>query len=193
MPGDGGFLCRNYPRHAECDSPWSRFQDSRVGKDQLDRISIELIAEGARHNDGLAFRVFDGAVAHMGRAPADVVNLLNPSMVILGGPLFRAAPSLLDPLKRGIKQRCANQVQLRVSQLGGEAGALGAATAIAEQVLVGVFISVMPVTRARISAIAASRFSQKRAACSNPLLPNSTIVSGTRLMFHTIGPSNLMS
>lgn len=116
--------------------------DSKIrelAEDYLDRISIELIAEAARQNDSLAFRVFDGAVAHIGMALADVVNLLNPNMVILGGPLFRAAPYLVDPLKRVIKQRalerCANQVQLRVSQLGSEGGALGAARTIAELVV----------------------------------------------------------
>lgn len=115
--------------------------DSRIrelAEDHLDRISIELIAEAARQNDSLAFRVFDGAVAHIGIALADVVNLLNPNVVILGGPLFRTAPYLLDPLKRVIKrralERCANQVQLRVSQLGSEAGALGAARVMAERV-----------------------------------------------------------
>jgi glucokinase len=71
---------------------------------------------------------------------ADVVNLLNPSVVIFGGGLFRAAPQLLlEALKRPLKQRAleksAGEVQLRVSALGSEAGALGAARLIAEQIL----------------------------------------------------------
>jgi hypothetical protein len=62
--------------------------------------------------------------------PADLVNLLNPSAVIFGGGVFRAAPQLLlDALKRPLKQRAleklANEVQLKGSALGGEAGALG--------------------------------------------------------------------
>jgi hypothetical protein len=49
--------------------------------------------------------------------------------------LFRAAPQLLsDPLKRVIRQRAleksANDVQLKVSSLGSEAGALGASRVI---------------------------------------------------------------
>src|SRR6266567_8052158 len=105
----------------------------------LEQISIEVIAQAAQQNDSLAFRVFDEAVSHIGVALADVVNLLNPGVVVFGGPLFRAAPHLVEPLKRVIKQRAlersANQVQLRVSKLGSEAGALGAARAVSEDVI----------------------------------------------------------
>jgi predicted NBD/HSP70 family sugar kinase len=105
----------------------------------LERISIEIIAEAAQENDSLAFRVLHDAVSNIGVALADVVNLLNPGVVVFGGPLFRTAPYLLDPLRRVLKQRAlersANQVQLRVSDLGGEAGALGAARAISEKVI----------------------------------------------------------
>ena len=109
----------------------------------LEQISIEVIAQAAQQNDSLAFRVLDEAVSHIGVALADVVNLLNPGVVLFGGPLFRAAPHLVDPLKRVIKQRAlersANQVQLRVSTLGSEAGAIGAARISSESVIERVF------------------------------------------------------
>ena len=83
------------------------------------------------------------AVSHVGVALADVVNLLNPGLVVFGGPLFRAAPQLLESLKRVIKhgalERSANQVQLRVSNLGSEAGAIGAAHLVAETVMKDIF------------------------------------------------------
>jgi predicted NBD/HSP70 family sugar kinase len=112
------------------------------------RLSIEVIAQAARDNDSLAFRVLDEAVAHIGVALADLVNLLNPGVVILGGPLFRSAPHLLDALKRVLKQRAlersANQVHLCVSHLGSEAGALGAARAASEKVLESLYSERMP-------------------------------------------------
>jgi glucokinase len=106
----------------------------------LERISIECITEAAIQNDPLAFRILDEAIGHIGVALADVVNLLNPSVVVFGGGLFRAAPQLLlDALKRPLRQRAleksANEVQLKVSRLGAEAGALGAARLISEKIL----------------------------------------------------------
>jgi predicted NBD/HSP70 family sugar kinase len=71
----------------------------------LERISIEIIADAAEKNDSLAFRVLHDAVSHIGVALADLVNLLNPGVVVFGGPLFRAAPYLLEPLRRIIRQR----------------------------------------------------------------------------------------
>lgn len=106
----------------------------------LERISIECITEAAIQNDPLAFRILDEAIGHIGVALADVVNLLNPSVVVFGGGLFRAAPQfLLDALKRPLRQRAleksASEVQLKVSRLGAEAGALGAARLISERIL----------------------------------------------------------
>ncbi len=117
--------------------------DSKVrelSQGDLSRISIEIIGQAAMQNDSLSFRVLHEAVSHIAVALADVVNLLNPHVLIFGGALFRSAPELfLEPLKRTIKQRAleksANEVQLRISTLGSEAGALGAVRLISEIVL----------------------------------------------------------
>ncbi|UWZ85829.1 ROK family transcriptional regulator [Occallatibacter riparius] len=111
----------------------SRIRDFAGG--DLNQISVELIARAASENDSLAFRVLQEAASFIAAGLADLVNLLNPRLVIFGGALFRAAPHLLsDPLKRVIRQRSleksANDVQLRVSSLGSEAGALGASRVI---------------------------------------------------------------
>ena len=106
----------------------------------LDKISIELIAQAAREDDSLAFRVLQKSASYIGIALANLVNLMNPRVMIFGGALFREVPQLLaDPLRRIIKQRSlersANEVELQVSTLGGEASAVGAARLIAEKIL----------------------------------------------------------
>jgi predicted NBD/HSP70 family sugar kinase len=109
-------------------------------KGDLDHISMEMIGQAAVRSDGLCFRILNQAISQIAVVLADVVNLLNPHVVIFGGALFRSAPELfLDPLKRIIKQRAleksANEVQLKISALASEAGALGAARLISETVL----------------------------------------------------------
>jgi len=104
--------------------------DSKVsGKWKLRSNRHRARNPAASQNDALEFRVLDEAISHKGVALADLVNLLNPSAVIFRGGVFRAAPQLLlDALKRPLKQRAleklANEVQLKGSALGGEAGAL---------------------------------------------------------------------
>lgn len=117
--------------------------DSKIRElagENLEQISIEVIAQAAAENDSLAFRVLQEAASYIAIGLADLVNLLNPRLIIFGGALFRAAPQLLsDSLWRIIKQRSleksANEVQLQVSPLGSEAGALGAARLVAERIL----------------------------------------------------------
>ena len=116
----------------------SKIRDLAAG--DFDKISIELIAQAAAENDSLAFRVLQKAASYIAIGLADLVNLLNPRVMIFGGALFRSVPQLLaDPLRRIIKQRSleksANEVQLQVSPLGSEAGALGASRLIAERLL----------------------------------------------------------
>jgi predicted NBD/HSP70 family sugar kinase len=141
--------------------------DSKIyelAKGELDRITIETIAQAVRENDSLAFRVLNEAVSHIGVALADVANLLNPRVVIFGGPLFQQAPEfLLGPLHRVIKQRAlektANDIQLQVSKLGSEAAALGAAHLVSQKIIESLFLEQLkrpidqrPLPRTRLGA-----------------------------------------
>ncbi len=108
----------------------SRIQE--IVDNDFEQITIEMILQAAVQNDSLAFRVLNAAATHIGVALADVVNLLNPFVVIFSGPLFHSNPQLmLDSIQRVIRQRAlekaAHEVQLIVSTLGGDAAALGAA------------------------------------------------------------------
>jgi predicted NBD/HSP70 family sugar kinase len=72
------------------------------------------------------------AAVHIGVALADVINLLNPAVIIFSGPLFQTEQQLmLDSIHRVIRQRAleksANEIKLIVSSLGSDAPALGAA------------------------------------------------------------------
>jgi hypothetical protein len=89
--------------------------------------------------------VLQRSASYIGIGLANLVNLLNPKVVIFGGALFREIPQLIaDPLRRIIKQRSleksAQEVQLVVSTLGGEASALGAARLIAEGIMEDLYL-----------------------------------------------------
>jgi len=126
---------------------FARGVDSKIRElagPELENISIEIIARAASENDSLAFRVLQDAASYIAIGLADLVNLLNPRLIIFGGALFRAAPQLLsDPLRRVIKERSleksASDVHLKVSPLGPEASALGASRMIASRALEDLF------------------------------------------------------
>jgi len=106
----------------------------------LDRIGVEVIVQAAKENDTLSFRVLHEAISRIGIMLADVINLLNPNCVVFAGPLLRHGDDLLlDQVKEVIRRRAleksGNEAKLRVSSLGSETAALGAATLITQQVL----------------------------------------------------------
>lgn len=116
----------------------SKIREAAAG--DLDNVSIERIAQAAVEDDSLAYRVLQRSASYIGIGLANLVNLLNPRVVIFGGALFREIPTLIDdPLRRIIKQRSleksAHEVQLWVSKLGSEASALGAARMMAEKII----------------------------------------------------------
>lgn len=97
---------------------------------QLDNITAETVIAAARSGDRLARFIIDSAVGYLGMGIANVVSLMNPEMVVLGGGLFQAGDILLGPVKREFKKWAqpiaARQVRIKLSALGEDAGLYGA-------------------------------------------------------------------
>lgn len=95
-------------------------------------LDIKTIEDAALADDPVALRVVHEAARHLGIAVAGVVNLLNPGSVIVGGSLARAGDRLLLPLREAVLRRTlvasAAASEIRISELGPRATALGAAT-----------------------------------------------------------------
>jgi hypothetical protein len=76
---------------------------------------------------------------HLGVAIANLLNLLNPGVVVLGGTLATAGETLLRPLRQAMARRSLftslASTQVRVSPLGDHAIALGAAGLVLHEAL----------------------------------------------------------
>ncbi|HEV2425778.1 MAG TPA: ROK family protein [Terriglobia bacterium] len=85
----------------------------------------------ARRGNRRAREVIREAGRDLGRALANVVDLLNPEMIIVGGGAAAAGNLLLDPareeLKRWAQPLAARQMRIRRSRLGWRVGLLGIA------------------------------------------------------------------
>jgi predicted NBD/HSP70 family sugar kinase len=82
-----------------------------------------------------AQRALEDAGLHLGWALASVVNLLNPSVVILGGEMVRAGDLLLDPARTGLRRHALDavaQTPIVASELGSRASLVGAVQLAAE-------------------------------------------------------------
>lgn len=94
-------------------------------------IDTELVATAALAGDAVAAEVVAEAGRHIGEGVAQLINLFNPELVILGGRVSMAARLLLDPVREAALRIALPQlgrgVEFTLSTLGTNAGALGAA------------------------------------------------------------------
>jgi predicted NBD/HSP70 family sugar kinase len=88
---------------------------------------VELVAAG----DAGAVRVLRDTGRTMGRVLADMVNNLNPEMVVLGGELSRAGEPLLAGVRESIDRFAqpgiARDLRVELGELGEQAQLIGAA------------------------------------------------------------------
>jgi len=113
---------------------------SSLAGQQDGTLTIESIVAAGRAGDRLSQNVISEAGTHLGTALADIVNLLNPQKIILGGAVPQVAQTLLmEPLMLSLRQRAfyhsVHELEVVVSKLGEEAAAVGAALLVAEKVL----------------------------------------------------------
>jgi len=96
---------------------------------RIDDITAKTVAEAARRKDPLALEVVADAVRYIGMGIANIVSLLNPQVVVLGGGLFQAADVFLEPVRvefrKWAQPRAAETVRLELSALGEDAGLYG--------------------------------------------------------------------
>lgn len=102
-------------------------------------ITAQDVAAAAAAGDQAAVGIFLDAGRYIGAVLANLVNVLNPEMVVVGGRVARAGELLLAPLRREIYRRALDVVtkdlQVVPAQLGDRAVLVGAAALALEHVL----------------------------------------------------------
>ncbi|MFH1386956.1 MAG: ROK family protein [bacterium] len=93
----------------------------------MDAISVEL---AARQGDKKAQEVIAETAHYLAIGIANLVNIFNPEMVILGGGVSKMRELLLSPIRQEFKKYAltlpAKNVKIVRAKLGGESGVLGA-------------------------------------------------------------------
>ena len=95
------------------------------------RSPIELIFSAAADGDELAQQFIEDRSCYLGIALANLVNVLNPELIILGG-MFAQGSDLILPIAEARMREAAfaglgEKVRLKVTSFGWRAGVIGAA------------------------------------------------------------------
>jgi predicted NBD/HSP70 family sugar kinase len=111
-------------------------RSSLAGAPQLD---LGTLIAHAHAGDPLATRIIADAGSHLGVAVANLLNLLNPGKVVLGGRLSLAGELLLAPLRQVVASRAFSvsleRANIALGELGRDHVALGGATLVVQQAL----------------------------------------------------------
>ncbi len=118
-------LSRQYP-----DSPLAQ---------QFSELTARDVFDADQNGDPLARRVIDETADLIGLGVANLVSLVNPEIVILGGGIGANCGQRLLPRIRNVVQRWAQPVSaesviLAVSRLGADGGLYGAAYAVLNRI-----------------------------------------------------------
>lgn len=93
-------------------------------------ITPEIVARAAGFGDEVAKAIFRKAGYWIGIALTNVVNLLNPEIIIIGGGVAKSGDLLLEPIRKTVKERAlktaTEDLQIVEAQLGNDAGVIGA-------------------------------------------------------------------
>jgi glucokinase len=97
---------------------------------QLEDITAATVYEGAVLGDAYANEVMVETAKFLGTGIANIVNILNPEMVVIAGGVTRAGDHLFVPLRAEVRRRAFRSAQeacqIVPAQLVGTAGVIGA-------------------------------------------------------------------
>ncbi len=95
------------------------------------RITAKLVAEAASQGDAEAQHILSEAMNYLGIGMANLANLFNPQLIVIGGGLTNIGETLFEPVRRAIHRHAftsaAQAVRVARAELGDDAGVMGAA------------------------------------------------------------------
>ncbi|MGQ4001669.1 ROK family protein [Francisellaceae bacterium CB299] len=102
------------------------------------KLKSSHIKKALSENDEIALDMFSEAMEYLGAGLASAVNMLNPSLVILGGGVMEAVgEQYLSKIKRVIQgstfNKSFNDCDFKLAKLGDEAGIYGAMQIVASE------------------------------------------------------------
>ena len=96
----------------------------------LNDINAKVVFDAAKAGDSLANTIVNQVTVYLGIAISNVINLLDPQLIILGGGISQAGDFLLNPLLDEVSRHIlpVKEPHIVISSLGEDAVAIGAAT-----------------------------------------------------------------
>lgn len=98
----------------------------------LDNLTVQQVIDAARSGNKFCLQLIQTAGRYLGIGLANLINIMNPGMLVLGGDLAEAGDLLIEPMVASMLKRSIpfekHMEKIVVSELGQDTVAIGAAT-----------------------------------------------------------------
>lgn len=144
--GEIGHICLN-EKGPRCNCGSSACLEAYIGNNRIIKearrlfkrnISLEELSLKARKQNKLALAIWGKVGMRLGLALSSVVNLLNLDAIVIGGGVAKTGGILFDKVRQTLKMRAmsvqAKRVKVLKAKLGSDAGLIGAAILVKENI-----------------------------------------------------------
>jgi len=112
---------------------------SKILEEQNNQLTLDVITQAAEAGDTEALEAIRENGAALGLGIANLINIFNPEMVVIGGALSQAGRFLLPSVQEVVDKRAVRvmrkQTEIRLSAFGPDASMMGAAALVVLDVL----------------------------------------------------------
>ena len=106
--------------------------------DDINNLSIEDICKAANDGDELSITILKEAARYIGIAITNLINILNPTAIVVVGEIFENTTHTIETLSEIVKNRglklSSENVRIIRSLLGRDAAVVGAATLVIQEI-----------------------------------------------------------
>lgn len=114
-------------------------------KTDINQLTIEDISEAAKLEDELAISIIKEAARYIGIAITNLINILNPTSIVVVGEIFENTFYAIETLNEIVKNRgmklSSENVRIIKSMLGRDAAVVGATTLVIQEIFNGMSIN----------------------------------------------------
>lgn len=104
----------------------------------IEQITAKIVAEAAKMGDKLSLEIWEEIGEYLGIAIANLINMYNPEIIIIGGGVAQAGGLLFVSIKRTVKKRVlpgpGKIVKIVPAKLGENVSTIGAASLALEKI-----------------------------------------------------------
>jgi len=105
----------------------------------INRVTTKMVADAAKEGDELALNVFSRAMDYIGIGIANLVNLFNPELIVIGGGVSMAGDIFFDNIRqsvsRHVMQSTPRELPILPVAFGTNAALMGAFSLILNRIL----------------------------------------------------------